>query len=106
VIFIGLAWMLSRWLGLAGIPLAAALTFTTQALVLLCLQNRKYPGLLNLGGSLPRAILAAVLGGGAAVGGMTLLPFSGTISAVIALAIGLIVVLPLIWKEIRLLLHL
>ncbi|MEW6092772.1 MAG: lipid II flippase MurJ, partial [Chloroflexota bacterium] len=70
VAFVLLAWLLSRWIGLPGIPLAAAITFTTQAVVLLSLLNRKFPGLLDLRGTLPRAVVAALLGGLAAWAGV------------------------------------
>lgn len=104
--FFGLAWLLSRWIGLPGIPLAASLTFTTQAIVLHALLNRKFPGLLDMRGTLPRALLAALTGGLTAWAASAFLPLSPLFSALIGLAAGLAVVLPLIWKEIRLLLHL
>jgi hypothetical protein len=57
-------------------------------------------------GTLPRSIAAAVLGGALALAVLNFLPLSGLISALIALAAGFLVALPLIWKETRLLLHL
>ncbi len=106
VAFIFLAWLLSRWIGLPGIPLAAAITFTTQAIVLLALLNRMFPGLLNLRGTLPRAATAALLGGLAAWAGMRFLPLSSLFATLVALGAGLAVALPFIWKEVRLLLRL
>jgi putative peptidoglycan lipid II flippase len=105
-LFILLAWLLSGWIGLPGIPLAAAVTFTAQAIILLLIQNRKYPGLLNMGGTLVRAALAAIAGGLVAYAGTRFLPIPALFAALVGLASGAVVTLLFIWKEIRLLLHL
>jgi putative peptidoglycan lipid II flippase len=104
--FVLLAWLFSAWIGLPGIPLAAAITFSTQAVVLLTLQNRKFPGLMNMDGTLVRAVLAAVSGGLVAYGIIQFLPFSEVITTLVGLAVGTATALPFIWKEARLLLHL
>lgn len=106
VAFVFLAWLLSDWIGLPGIPLAAAIAFSIQAIVLLALLNRKFPGLLDMRGTLPRAILAAVISGLAAWAGTRFLPLSSLMAVLLALVAGLIVALPFIWKEVRLLLRL
>jgi putative peptidoglycan lipid II flippase len=106
VSFFGLAWLLSRWIGLPGIPLAASLTFTAQAIVLHLLLNRKFPGLLDMRGTLPRALLAALASGLIAWLGTAFLPLSPLLAALVGLAAGLAAALPLIWKELRLLLKL
>jgi putative peptidoglycan lipid II flippase len=106
VAFVFLAWLLSRWIGLPGIPLAAAITFTTQAVVLLSLLNRKFPGLLDLRGTLPRAVIAALLGGLMAWAGIRFLPLASLFAALVALGAGLVIALPFIWKEVRMLLRL
>src|SRR5512138_53477 len=46
VAFVVLAAILSPVIGLAAIPLSAAVTFTTQAVVLLLILDRRYPGIL------------------------------------------------------------
>jgi putative peptidoglycan lipid II flippase len=104
--FILFAWLFSAWIGLPGIPLAAAVTFTTQAVVLLMLQNRKFPGLFNLQGTLVRSLLAAAVGGGVAYAALSYLPLSPILAAVGALVFGAAAALPFIWKEARLLLQL
>ena len=104
--FVLLAWLFSTWIGLPGIPLAAAVTFTAQAIVLLSLQNRKFRGLLNMDGTLVRAMLAAMAAGLVACAGMRFLPLSALFSALVALAAGAAAALPFVWKEIRLLLKL
>lgn len=106
VSFILLAWLFSNWVGLPGIPLAAAITFTTQAIVLLFLLNRKFPGLLKMEGTMVCAVLAAVVGGLVAYAGMRFLPLSSLFAALVALAAGGVAALPFVWKEIRLLLKL
>jgi putative peptidoglycan lipid II flippase len=106
VVFIFLAWLLSRLLGLPGIPLAAALTFSGQAIVLLSLLNRKYPDLIKMGSTLPRTLLAALLGGGVALAGITFLPFGSLLNVIFGLSVGLGVSLPFLRPELRLLLHL
>jgi putative peptidoglycan lipid II flippase len=103
--FMVMAWALSTWIGLPGIPLAAAITFTIQAFILLSLQNRKFPGLLIMDGTLFRSVLASVVGGGVAYFAMRTLPFTPLLSTLLALIIATGVVIPLIWKEVRLLLH-
>ncbi len=104
--FILLAWLFSHWIGLPGIPLAAAITFTTQAIVLLLLLNHKFPGLLKMDGTWVRAPLAAIIGGLVIYAGMHFLPLPLLFSALVSLVVGMIVVILIVWKEIRLLLKL
>lgn len=60
--FMALSYLLSMLLGPAGIPLAAALTFTAQALVLLLRLRRQHAGMLMLNGSVWHGLLAGALG--------------------------------------------
>jgi len=106
VSFFLLAVLFSSLIGLAGIPLAAALTFTTQAVVLLILLGRKYPGLLKLGDTLLRAVPAALLAGLLAFGLMKILPLPELPSALAAMLVGGAAALPLVWREVRLLMRL
>ncbi len=106
VAFIALAALFSSTtLGAAGIPLAAALTFTCQAISLLLLLQRRYPGILRLGASLPRAALAAVIG--FCFSYVALFRLGDSLPAVLlALLAGGIPSVFIIRKEIQLLLHL
>lgn len=106
VSFVLLSLVLRPLIGLAGIPLAAALTFTTQAVVLLFLLNRRFPGLLGVGNTALRAFLAAILAGLVGYLLMRYLPFSQLVSSLVALPVGAAAALPVIWPEVRALLHL
>jgi len=103
--FVILSLIFSPVIGLAGIPLSAALTFTTQALVLLGILNRRYPGLLQVGMTLPRALVSALAAGIVAVAAMRL-PFGTLTATLAALIAGGVVAVVFIWPEIKLLLKL
>jgi putative peptidoglycan lipid II flippase len=106
VAFVLLSFGFTAWIGLAGIPLAAALAFTVQALVLLYLLNRRYPGLLEVRSTALRALPAAALAGALGFAVIRWAPFSGLPAILLALVAGGLAALPLIWPEIRLLLKL
>jgi putative peptidoglycan lipid II flippase len=105
--FAGLSYLLGKWLGVVGIGLANSLAFSGEALLLWLLLERRYPGVLRLGGTLLRAALAGLLGAGVVYGLMHLpLPIPGLIQALLALAAGGVVSLPFIWPEVKLLVKL
>jgi putative peptidoglycan lipid II flippase len=106
VSFVLLSLLLRPVLGLAGIPLAAALTFTTQALVLLILLNRRFKGLLDVKSTAWRAFLAAILAGAVVYAVTHFLPVSPLLASLAALPVGAIVALPFILPELRALIHL
>jgi putative peptidoglycan lipid II flippase len=97
---------LTRLVGLPGIPLAAALTFSTQALVLLILLNRRFAGLLNVGSTVGRALAGAAAAGLAASAILRFAPLSATPAALLALLAGALIAVVFIWRELRLLMHL
>jgi putative peptidoglycan lipid II flippase len=101
--FVILSLLLTPFIGLAGIPLAAALTFTVQALVLLALLNRRFPGMLQVGVTAWRAVPAGLLAALLAVGVLHILPLSVLPGTLLALTAGVLVSLPLVWPELRLL---
>ncbi len=102
--FIVLAVLLARPLGAPGIALANALAFTGEALLLLTLLNRKYPGLLQVGRTLIRVGLASA-GGALLVYTLTglALPIPGIILGAGALILGGLAILPFIWPEVKVL---
>jgi putative peptidoglycan lipid II flippase len=101
--FVVLSLLLTPFIGLAAIPLAAALTFTVQALVLLALLNRRFPGMLQVGVTALRAVPAGLLAALLAVGVLRILPLSVLPGTLLALTAGVLVSLPLVWPELRLL---
>jgi len=103
ILFVLLAWLLSSRIGLPGIPIAAAITFTFQAIVLLSIQNHSFPGLLSMDGTLVRSVLGAITGGLVAFVVNRYLPLPAIAAATVAIVVGAGSVLPFIWKEIRLL---
>jgi len=100
-----LALILAPILGVAGIALANAIAFSGEALLLFYLLNRRYPKILATGRTLPRVILGTVISA-LIVSLLMLLPFPELILAIAALGIGILVMLPFIWYEIKLLVNL
>jgi putative peptidoglycan lipid II flippase len=106
VAFVVLSLILTPVIGLAGIPLSAALTFTTQAIVLLRILNRRYPGILQIGTTVPRSLAAALIAGAVALAIINFLPLAALLTALTALAVGVLAALPFIRSEVKLLLKL
>ena len=106
VSFWAVAQILSGWLGPTGIALADTITFSTQALILIWLLNRKFPGLAEVKMSLLRGLLAAATAAALAYGIITWLAVSPLLAALIATAAGGLLTLPIVWPEVRSLLRL
>ena len=104
--FILLSLALSPIIGLAAIPLSAALTFTVQAVTLLTLMNRQYPGILNVQSTALRAAVAAVTAALVIAASLALLPMVELPKTLIGVVVGAGAALPLIWRELRLLFNL
>jgi putative peptidoglycan lipid II flippase len=108
VIYTILGSLLFRPFGAPGISLTDSVAFTTQAVVILLVLNGRLPDRIRAGRTVGRALLAALVGGLVSLGIFTLL--SGKISPVIvggaSICLGGLALLPLIWRELRLLLHL
>jgi putative peptidoglycan lipid II flippase len=104
-VFVILAILLGFRLGAPGMALANTLAFSAEALLLLFWLSRRTPGILNVGSSLLRALLAAAAGAGAAFLVMQL-PLNPLLAAAAALGVGGIVVLPFIWQELKILIKL
>jgi peptidoglycan biosynthesis protein MviN/MurJ (putative lipid II flippase) len=98
--------VLAPLLGLAAIPLSAALTFTMQAIVLLTILNRRFPGLLRLESTGVRAAAAALAAGIAASCVLLFLPVPGFAKILMGLIAGGLAAIPLVWREVRLLFNL
>jgi putative peptidoglycan lipid II flippase len=106
ILYLVLAVTLSQVMGVVGLALADTLAFTTQAIILLWLLNRRYNGVLDVGGTLLRTLLAAGVSALAAWGLMAILPLPLIIRTLVGLAAGGLLVLPFIWKEVKVLVRL
>lgn len=106
VTFVILSMILTPIMGLAGIPLSAALTFTTQAMVLLTIMNRKFPGILQVGNTALRGFASALIAALVTIVLINFLPLSPLLRTLIGLIAGGIAALPLIWREVRILFNL
>ncbi len=108
--YLGLALSLSNVLGLVGIAIANSVVFTTEALVLLWLLNRRYPGLFRVGGTFLRISLASAGSGLILFFLLRLGPLAdltglnSALAAAAGMALGLAVALPFMWPELRLVL--
>jgi putative peptidoglycan lipid II flippase len=101
--FFGL--FLYRPLGAPGIGLANTLAFSAEALLLLFLLRRRVPGLLHLGRTLPRSLLAGLVSALVTFAVMAVLGAS-LLGAMAALAAGAVAILPFIWPDLKLLVKL
>ena len=98
--------LLFRRLGAPGIALADAAAFTTQAIFLLILLSRRLPEQIKPWTSLARGVLAGAAAGGVTALVMLLLGgFSALLAAAAGMAAGALCALPIIWRDLRLLLR-
>ncbi len=96
---------LGKWLGVPGIALASSVAFTTEALLLLLILNRRFPGVLHVGKTLLRVTLAS-LAGAALTLAVLQLPLPSLPLALVSMTAGGLLILPFIWPEIKLLVKL
>ncbi len=108
LVYILLGNLFYRSLGAPGIGLADALAFTSQALLLFVLLNRRLVSKVSSGGSLGRALAAGALAGLAAwlVMLITGSVLAELIAALAGMAVGLVVAVPIVWRELRVLVRL
>ncbi len=104
-LYILLGSLLFRSLGAPGISLTDSLAFTTQALFLLALLNRRLISRLSVFKPLGRVLLACLTGAAGVVLSATVLDRlqMPLVTGVLSMAIGLLVALPFLWKEVRIL---
>lgn len=101
VLYIVLAISLLRVLGFAGIALANSIAFTTEAILLLILANRKHPGILRSANTLAR-VFSCVLLVSLISFGIIQLPLSPVLLSLAAIVTGGFLCIPFILPEIRL----
>jgi putative peptidoglycan lipid II flippase len=104
-VYILIGSLLYQSLGAPGIGLADAVAFTSQALLLLFLLNRRLTSRVTPGGSLARAIAAGLAAGIAAwliiaISGERL---AGLLGSLAGMALGAAVAVPIVWRELRVL---
>ncbi len=100
--------LLFRPLGAPGIALTDSVIFTLEALVLLFLLSRRSSLKFDLSSTWLRALLAALLAGGVTWGLSALLQdrVPLLVLGTLPMVVGFLVSLPLVWKEMKLLLRL
>jgi putative peptidoglycan lipid II flippase len=108
MIYAGLGSLLYRPLGAPGISLTDSIAYTFQSLFLLVMLNRRLVERLDFSNTLIRALLAAAAGGLVAI---LFLQYTteGVMAALISstgMLLGAAVALPLLWREIRILIKL
>jgi putative peptidoglycan lipid II flippase len=107
-IYIALGILLYPILGAPGIALTDTIAYSTQAVVLLWLLNRRQSMHIRLGDTLPRGALGAVIAGLCVLALFTLLDgrLPSVVVSVASMLAGAVVLLPFVWKEMRSLVHL
>jgi putative peptidoglycan lipid II flippase len=93
---------LYRILGAPGIGLSNSLAFTVEALILLTLLARSFPGVLPRVRQLGRGLLAALAAGLLAALVATSVPIGDVAASILGLALGGLIAVPFIWPELRL----
>ena len=106
VAYILLAVLLLNPMGASGIALANTLSFTGELLLLVFLLERRMRGHFQVGGTLLRTVIGSLVAGGVFYGLAFFLPVADVYLAVAGLAVGAAIILPFIWKEMRLLFQL
>ncbi len=101
VLFVGLATVLFRALGSAGIGLSNSVAFTLEAALLVFLLSRRFRLLPELARPVLRTVLGAGAGGAAAFAALQLLAARPLAAGLASAAVGLLVALPFIWPELR-----
>jgi putative peptidoglycan lipid II flippase len=99
--YIVLATYLVGQLGQAGIALANTLAFTSEALLLLFLLNRRFPGIWKAGSTLVRVCMGAAGSALLVYLLMRYLPLPLLPLTLGALALGMLAMLPMAWPELK-----
>ena len=81
----------------------AEIAATVEAIVLFVWLNHRLPERVAVSGSLFRGLVASLIGASAAYSLALMLPGGAIVTALVGITIGGLIVLPLIWREVRLL---
>jgi putative peptidoglycan lipid II flippase len=103
IVYAGFALVLSNLFGAVGISLSDSLAFTSEAILLLWLFRKRINQPGNFLQTIPRGLIGGVVGAGVTAACIFL--FSDRIgelaASIVALAIGGLSTLPIMWKELR-----
>jgi putative peptidoglycan lipid II flippase len=105
-IYIYLAVFLSFNWGFVGIAIANSVAFTIEAALLLVLLNARHPGLLKVHKTLFRVVIVSACSAGGLYLLLQIIPSNHLFLSLGGMVTGMALILPFIWKEIRLLLRL
>ena len=107
-LYIGIGSLLYRPLGAPGIALTDSIVFTLEAIILLAVLSRRMISPIRLGSSVWRPLAAMLTAGLVTWGSLSFLEprVSPLISGTVPMILGILVCLPWVWKEFRLLGHL
>jgi putative peptidoglycan lipid II flippase len=100
-VFIAMAIGLTRAMGAGGIALAGTLAFTAEALVLLWLLARRYPGLMRSGWTLGRTTVATAIGALLVFAVLRWAPLPALYGALGGMAAGLLIAIIFVLPELR-----
>jgi peptidoglycan biosynthesis protein MviN/MurJ (putative lipid II flippase) len=84
----------------------AEIAATVEAVFLFVWLNKRLPERAAIGGSMLRGLLASLIGAAAAYSLAVMLPGGAILTALVGVTVGGLIVLPIIWKEVRLLFNL
>jgi putative peptidoglycan lipid II flippase len=103
VIFIGLGVLFIGSIGVPGLALADCFAFTGEALILLWIFSRRIGEKVNFVRTLPRGLIGAAVGICVTLGSLFLLGgyFRPIIVSVLAMIVGGVAILPIMWKELK-----
>ncbi|GAP22879.1 murein biosynthesis integral membrane protein MurJ [Leptolinea tardivitalis] len=103
IIFLGLAVGLTSLLGAVGISLADCLAYTSEAVILLWVFKKRIHQNISFSSSIPRGLAAALIGGLVTTISLLLLQdyTRPLFASLIALVLGGVATLPLLWKEMK-----
>jgi putative peptidoglycan lipid II flippase len=99
--FFGLSIVLFRPMGATGIGLSNSVAFSLEAVFLLVILSRSFPGIMQQRRALARILTGSVLGGVVTFGILKILNLPQLILSGLSLGVGALVVLPFIWREVK-----
>ena len=94
-----------RSIGAPAIAMAE-LSLTVEAIIMFAILNRRMHEPVSINGALLKGLVAALVGGGTAYGLAVMLPGSAVLTAILGMAIGTVIALAIVQKEVRLLFNL